>query len=237
MRFARVAPALMVLLCASVTAHAQTAGASSTDDIIEAVQSLCLDTGLNATKAWKAATDAGWVKVPRSVIDPHLWGIKPHYRVGTTSQDGPGLLLILSAQGQITSDQRRRFQGGLITEGSPVKRGVALSNPLMTEPSDTIGTKDCRLEGKTEDPYSLRNHIEALEINGAPFKQDFDHWAFGEGPDIGKYKHNTRWEAPNAVINLGIGKMGDDGSYPFSLILGSRIPIDSEPSSYLVKVD
>ncbi|WP_155839414.1 hypothetical protein [Hyphomonas chukchiensis] len=237
MRVFAFASLWVLLLCAPAMASAQSAAASSTDDIIEVVETLCIDTGLDATKAWMAATDAGWVKVPTSVIDPYIWGIKPHYRVGARAQDGSGFLLILSAQGQITAEQRRRFYGGLVTEGSPVKPGVVLSYPFMQEPSDSIGGRNCRLDGNVDDPYSLRDRVEALEINSAGFQLEFDEEAYGEGPDTGKYKHNTSWSAPDALMNLSIGKMREDGSYPFSLSLGSAIAIDSEPSSYIVKID
>ncbi|MFT5932620.1 hypothetical protein [Hyphomonas sp.] len=93
MRFLLVAS--LLLLSALETADAQNAAdvrnVSSADEIIEVVQTFCLDTGLNATKAWTAATDAGWVKVPTSVIDPHIWGTKPYHRAGVRSPDGAGL--------------------------------------------------------------------------------------------------------------------------------------------------
>lgn len=237
MRFSAFASVWILLLCAPEMANAQSAAASSTDEIIEAVETLCIDTELNATKAWMAATDAGWVRVPTSVIDPYIWGIKPHYRVGARAQDGSGFLLILSAQGQITAEQRRRFNGGLVTEGSPVKPGVMLSYPFMQEPSESIGSRRCGLDGNVDDPYSLRDRVEAIEIDGAGFQLKFDDEAYGKGPDIGKYKHNTTWSAKDVLMNLSIGKMSEDGSYPFSLSLGSGIPMDSEPSSYIVKVE
>ncbi|MFT5932621.1 MAG: hypothetical protein ACI93G_001712 [Hyphomonas sp.] len=122
---------------------------------------------------------------------------------------------------------------GLITESDPVKPGIMISNPFMTEPSNAAGVKDCRVD----DPYILRDRVEGLEIDGKLFQHQFDHEARGKGPDIGKSKRNSNLKVGDFIMNVSIGKMADDGSCDFVLSIGSGIQMESEPSSYLVKIE
>jgi len=126
---------------------------------------------------------------------------------------------------------------GLITESDPVKPGIMISNPFMTEPSNAAGVKDCRVDGRVDDPYILRDRVEGLEIDGKLFQHQFYHEARGKGPDIGKSKRNSNLKAGDFIMNVSIGKMADDGSYDFVLSIGSGIQMESEPSSYLVKIE
>ncbi|WP_340693613.1 hypothetical protein [Hyphomonas sp.] len=211
--------------------------AASADDVVETFQSFCLVTDGDATDAWTAATDSGWTKVPTVQFDPYIWGIKPYHRVGLASPDSPGLILILTAEGQVTSDHRRRFRAGLVTEGSPIQPDTLLKNPLALPKPDLIGGKGCTLVGNIIDAYRLRDLVGALRINDQPFKFGRNSARIGDGPDRGKSMHNTFWTTPDAVMNLSVGDASADGVVRFELVIGSGIVLNSPPSSYLVKAD
>lgn len=234
-----------ILLVAS--AHARPASATedddpyfnaaSADDVVETFQSFCLDTDGDATDAWTVATDSGWTKVPAVQFDPYIWGIKPYHRVGLASPDSPGLILILTAEGQVTSDHRRRFRAGLVTEGSPIEPETLLKSPIPLPIPNLIGGKACILVGITDDPYRLRDLVGALLNDDQPFKFGRNHARTGDGPDRGKFMHNTYWKAPDVVMNLSVGDASADGVVRFELNISSGVVLNSPSSSYLVKAD
>ncbi len=159
----------------------------------------CDETDLHLGTIYNRLLAGGWVRLPVSQTDTYIEGILPYDRVGFARPDTRMPIVILSAQGEITAQSRRMFDGGLKSVSARINRAVPVPDILGLGTPPHLGLKNCRVIARTNDVDGFISAISSMSVFGEPIGRiDLSQIVMHKGVSY----QNYNWQLENGTLNV-----------------------------------
>lgn len=205
---------------------------SVVDDFIR----ICGESDLNMSVIQQSLSGDGWTSLSKQEVDSLFSGVKPRHRSGLV-HNHYNFVILLSSQGEITSQQRRMIRGGISVESAAILAGQKLPDALNKRPFPIIGSKNCRLIGPPGSISEMTYMLSSVEMLDGDFGGLKRMGKRGIWTSAGEVMDNFHAHTANGkTLNVSILRQ-KGGSYKtdrISLDLGDVIPVDQNPSAYEV---
>ena len=205
-------------------------------DIVDQFERICITSEGNLSTAWELASASGWTAASDVPFEQYFWGVTPYHRVGLTADNHPGIILLLSAQGNVTREQRNALKAGQRPTSNPVEAKTILDSSKLlgrTEPA-WIGGTECMISGRVQNIDFLYPMAEPLihppGIKGKRLKYS----RTGKTDHVGAYE--MIYQNLGSHVRLSIGYPAPDGSGGFHLTYSHAISLGDPVEIYILPI-
>lgn len=225
MKTGKFAIALFSALLPALTASAgERTIIPGADGLLDAFQSYCLTSELDFGATQSQLRQDARASLSKREIDAWMLGVRPGQSYAVELAESPGIFVHLYLFGEVSGEQARLANKGLVVEAAEVKPGKVInaSNPLyMNYPDGLLGTKGCsvfRLSDQRRirvlDVSALTYETERLGIPETVVQKTYDfqagrvegmlHTRFETGPSVnfitGEHSSGKQYEKLSASV-------------------------------------
>lgn len=233
-KFQMVVTAIAMTHAGTMVSTAQTAEPAREAEVVELFERLCVETNADFVEIARRLDDS-WVRLPLQRANDFYGGIVPAERNALIRDDlGPAMYLLLSAQGQITSEHNKLRKTGLLSVSNRVDPDHVVRYPIDLEGPDRIGSRECQLATAAKlDIELLLDLIAGLEIDGRSLgKHNVQYESQGEYRDAGLSGNHFNWIRNNTSVMRLSRRQNHDGKWYVELSVGSAVAPDDPPETY-----
>ncbi|MBD3770564.1 MAG: hypothetical protein IE925_10480 [Rhodobacterales bacterium] len=206
------------------------------EDVVDQFERICITSEGNLSNAWELALASGWTAASDVPFEQYFWGVMPYHRVGLTAENHPGIVLLLSAQGNVTRDQRTALKAGQRPSSNPIAAKTLLeTSKLLGRPEPGwIGGTECMISGRVHDMGFLYPIAEPLIHPPGIEGKRLVYSRTGRTDHVGAYE--VIYQNLGSHVNLNIGYRAPDGSGGFHLTYSHAISLDDPVEIYTLPI-